>query len=352
MLHLPKPLLSANVYCDRHLDEVVHRVLAPFWSEVREEVPGSAGYLWFIRYARCGEHVKLRLHAPEERRAFLVRRLEERTAELFAALPVDPEPQERLVNLALPPIDREDAAEAAYPDRTILWTDYQPSPITLGSEVLVPDQQLLALFTRALAAGTEVVLAGLHPDESGEFSARLRQNLVIKLALSVLAGLPFPADKAHEYLAYHRDWLVRYMLFKGRSEATAEELVARYDQRVRETPRAVATLRGVLESQLGMDGELDGDDEFGRLSQRVAGLFRYIVRFRDQPGELDPYAPDQVYLPIFKCLHGLSNQVGLGMAKEAQVYHLLATAAAELAGLAGAPLAAGPVAAETAGVAR
>jgi hypothetical protein len=54
----------------------------------------------------------------------------------------------------------------------------------------------------------------------------------------------------------------------------------------------------------------------------------YTARFRSDPGPaLDPYAPDQTYLHLFKCLHALANQVGLGMTKEAQLYHLLAAAA-------------------------
>jgi hypothetical protein len=334
MLHLPKPLVSANLYCDRHLDDVVHRVVAPFWREASAVVPRSVGYLWFIRYSRCGEHVKLRLHAPAEQRGYLQERLESFTRAFFAGLPADLEPAERQVNLTLPPIDPEDAAEVAYPDRTLLWTDYKPSPITVGSEALLPDERLLALFTRCLAAGTEVVLQALAPDPQGEFTWRMRQGLVIKLVMTVLAGLPFGPEQIQDYLAYHRDWLIRYMLFRGSTAATEEELLAKYEARVRETPATVATLRGILESLAASPAtaaELD-DDEHGRLSLRVRDLYGYIVRFRAATAPvLDPYAPDQVFLPLFKCLHGLSNQVGLGMAREAQVYHLLAGAAAGLA---------------------
>lgn len=330
MLHLPKPLLSANIYCDRHLDEVVALVLAPFWHRVAETLPSSLSYLWFIRYARRGEHIKLRLHAPEEQRMALQRQLEEVTHALFASLPAGETQEERINNTTLPPIDDEDAGDEACPDRTILWTSYRPSAITVGSETLLPDERLLALFTRSLAAGTEVVLAGLTPSEQGEYTWRMRQNLVIKLVLSTLNGLPFSPAQVLEYLTYHRDWLIRYMLYRGRSEGTADELIARFDARVREMPAAVDTIRGVLASQLTSE-DRDGDDVYARLSLRMAALYEYIVRFRSDPGPaLDPYAPDQVYLPIFKCLHGLSNQVGLGMPKEAQIYHLLVHAAAGL----------------------
>lgn len=326
MLHMPKPLLTANIYCDRHLDDVVARLISPFWSEVKEVIPSSIGYLWLMRYSRCGEHLKVRLHAGEEHRDWLVATLEERTRDFFAALPVPAEPQERIHNAVIPPLDPEDAADEPYPDRSLLWTDYRPSPITVGSEVMLPDQRLLALFTRTLAAGTDLVLDGFRPDAKGEYSWRMRQNLAIKIVVTLLAGLDFDLPKVHEYLSYHRDWLIRYMVFRGSSTATAEELLARYDARARETPAALTTLRQVLEGQTGPQ-DLDGDDAYSHFSRRVRDLYGYIARYRTDPGPaLDPYAQDQVYLPIFKCLHGLGNQIGLGMAREGQLYHLLATA--------------------------
>ena len=328
MLHLPKPLLTANIYCDHCLDQVVHQVLAPFWREASGIIGEAEGYLWFIRYGRCGEHVKIRLHAPEHLGPRLQDWLEADTDEFFRNLAAAvPPSEERVVNLTLPPMDAEDAAQEGYPDRTLLWTHYEPSPIILGSERLLPDQRLASLFTRCFAAATELSLQSFQPDESGRFTSQLRQGIIIRLALTLLATFPWTLEEVQAYLAYHRDWLVRYMLSRGAqpSHVTLEGTVARFDEHFQKSPGALSRMQSIMQDWNPNAAE---DDECALLRQRARELYSYIVRFRTDPGpQLDPYAPDQVYLPIFKCLHGVGNQIGLPMSQEAQVFHLLASAA-------------------------
>ena len=148
----PDPALTANVYCERRQDHFLSTALATFWRQVRCLEGELDSYLWFVRYGRCGEHVKVRLHVPEERRESLAALLTT-TVETYFAEHEPPEPAQRKDWSYLPPIDEQDQAEEDYPDRTLLWTRYQRSHVSLGGKPFLDDDRYSALMTRCLGCG-------------------------------------------------------------------------------------------------------------------------------------------------------------------------------------------------------
>ncbi len=84
---LPDPVLTANVYCAGRLDDLLLRALADFWQRVRGEDPAPACKIWFVRYRRGGEHLKVRVHGPAEMAPFLREELRQAVERYFASLP-------------------------------------------------------------------------------------------------------------------------------------------------------------------------------------------------------------------------------------------------------------------------
>jgi hypothetical protein len=321
----PDPVVAANVYCDGRLDELIHGALAPLHRALAAE-PQGLGRLWFVRYPRRGEHLKVRLHGPEAAAARLRELLAGSVEACFAALPAAPE-RERKEARELPPIDAADDAEGLHADRSLLWTVYQRSYITLGGKPFLDDDRYAALFTTTLARGCDAVLAALRPNADGQFAHGPRQNALFKLVLGGLAAAGFGAAEAAAYLAYHRDWLVRFLVARANAGTEKrQELLAQFDQRAERMGAALDPLRATAAATLG--GELAGlDDDAWRGA--VRGLFGYVAGFRDDPAYLlDPFATDVAFSPLFKAFHGIANQLGLTMLNEGLAYHLLLRATA------------------------
>ncbi|MFS8064935.1 MAG: lantibiotic dehydratase C-terminal domain-containing protein, partial [Byssovorax sp.] len=158
-LPLPDPLLTANVYCAGRLDHVLHRGVAPFWRRLREGHAEQQAYLWCVRYPRGGEHLKIRVHAPEARSSALRSSLEAAVSDALAELgaattaTAPPRPDGAL------PIDVEDEGTEAHADPSFLWTHYRRSAVSFGGGPLLDDDRYVALFTRCLGAGCEKALA-------------------------------------------------------------------------------------------------------------------------------------------------------------------------------------------------
>jgi len=331
---LPDPLLSANVYASRRLDAVLLAGVAPLWGEVAAEVEARGGYLWTVRYNRRGEHLKLRFHAPPE----LDHRLRAATAaaiaRCLAKLPAATE--ERRVRDDVPAIDAEDEADQAQPDDSLVWTRYRRSYVSLGAEPWLGDDGYAARLTALLGAGFGLLAAAVRELDGDEIPHRVRQTTLLKAVIDGVAALGL-APRAGEYLAYHRDWLLRFFVQEPEREAA---FLVKLDERVTAMSAMVERLRVVAEQSWSETAASDGATGSAAAWRRAAArLATYVGGFRGRAEYVtDPLAGDLLYPAAFKALHGTANQLGLSPMEESFVHHLLwhASEAAEPAPLAGA----------------
>ena len=137
------PRLSANIYCAGHLDHVVAEVIVPLWRSLDAERSAGSVWLWIMRYGKRGEHLKLRLHDPEQTLDLeaIKSRVEEYAARLFASLDPPGEEQSSNVKTMVPPIDIEDREKEPHEDRQLMWTSYQRHRLSLGDSELYGDDR-------------------------------------------------------------------------------------------------------------------------------------------------------------------------------------------------------------------
>lgn len=320
-MHTPDPVLTASVYANRGLDALIQGAVAPFRARLRERGPAGAWSLWMVRYSRCGEHLKLRIHGPEEGREDARRLLQVAVDAHFATLPPPNEGAPRVSRADAPAVDAEDEADADYPDRALLWTHYRRSHVNMGPPVHLGSDEYAARFTAAMAAGAGLVLDGLAPDAEGRFAGSARQRILLRGLLAGIAAAGFTAEEREAYLAYHRDWLIRFTLDDTQREA---EAVAAFDRRVEamsaaaeQVRRAAAALWDVPDAAPASAGE-------AAWCAALTALAGYLDRLRGDPAyDVDPFAGNAVFPPLFKAFHGLANQLGVGMLDEAFLHHLL-----------------------------
>lgn len=324
------PILTANVYCAGRLDEVITQAVAPFWRQWRDggaaagDSSGS-GWIWLMRYGRCGEHLKIRIHAPEVEGPRL-RQAFERAVNTYLSTLDGASEEDRRSRQDAPPIDAEDDSASDYPDRSLLWTHYGRSHVALGGGPFLHDDRYHSRFTTCLARGCAVVLAALEADAQGRISHSRRQNTLIKLLLSGLSGLGFHGETRVAFLAYHRDWLIRFAVRRSRAgEEKAQQLLRRFDTQMERMGDPAGAIQRLGES-LGVSAEAA---LFAAWGDSLGDLLGYIADFRDRPEyQIDPFAKDPVYTPIFKVFHGVANQLGLNMLDESFTHHLLLVSAA------------------------
>ena len=323
----PDPVLTASLYCDGRLDEIFRNVLAPFRQELGVYDAEGACYLWTVRYARRGEHLKIRLHGPEERRPLLQSLLEDIAGNYFAALGPPEQGAPRQVSEKSPPIDTEDSGEGLFPDRTLLWTGYKRSHVSLAGEPFLLDDHYVALFTRCAAAGCNQVIQVLQLDSSGIIPPSVRPSTLLKMVIDALSSLQ--AEKRAMYLAYHRDWLIRFTLLKRHTDPEqAQKVLTHLDHRLQSMAAKVEATRRTQEERWEGNGE-PADANWRR---SFAALSRYAEAVCQNPDyHIDPFARDPRFAFFFKVLHGLANQLGLSMMDEAFVHHLLLRAAEGMA---------------------
>lgn len=324
----PDPTLSANLYASDHLDGVLYRVVAPVWKQLRDHEAARGAHLWVMRYARGGEHLKLRLHAGEPLVREFRQRLAETAASYFEALgEVEPDGPRRSRPDA-PPIDAEDMVEGVHPDRRLLWTRYRRSALSLGGPPWLGDDRYVSLLTRCLARGTELLL-DIEPEDD-ELPHRLRQSTLLKGLVLGLGSLGWASESRLTYLAYHRNWLLRHPALKSTDgDATLAEAVLRFDLQARKLGTYLATLGGAVDEEWTPGAVVEGEAPAQtRWKRSLADLVSYAGGFRDDPDHhLDPFAPDPPFVPLFKALHGFANQIGLDPVNEAFAHHLLLRAA-------------------------
>jgi hypothetical protein len=315
-MHRPDPILTVSIYRHGKLNELVRGAIVPFRDELRRHDPEGRWALWMVRYTKCGPHLKLRLHGPEEQVPLVRRLLSEAVERHFADLePASADEAPRSRPKALP-IDEEDDRGEDYPDRTLLWTRYRRSGVTLGPNPrLLADDEYAARFGACMAGGAEIALEAMRAGTSP--SAHLK--VLLSALAAGLTALPLSPGGRETYAAYHRDWLLRFIL----PDAGAErEMCGRFDGRV-------AAMGAVVdEAQRGLwawdDGLAGAEGPEGRWREALAELFAYVARFRGDPAYAsDPFSDDPAFPPVFKAFHGLANQLGIDLLNEALVHHIL-----------------------------
>lgn len=324
----PDPVVTANIYCLHGLDEVIRQVIAPFWHRFRAEDPDQLCDLWLLRYSKCGDHLKVRLHGPEVQAPRMRQLLQDAAESFLTSLgpPGDEPPPQRWKNV--PPVDVEDQAEAHYPDRTFLWTEYRRSDVSLGRKPLLLDDRYTALFTHCLGRATERVLAAFAAHGGDKIPHSLRQTTLWRGVIAGLAALGFPAERRAAYLVYHRDWLLRFGLVKsGIPSENATGVLARFDERVEKMGSSLDAVRHTAAGQWSAGGGSLEPDSGWR--EALRDLLHYVTGLcSDSAYHVDPFAPDPVFTPFFKVFHGFANQLGLNMFDEALAYHVLLCATA------------------------
>jgi hypothetical protein len=317
----PDPLFSANIYCAGRLGDLIRFGIAPFWDAVQADVESHGGYLWLLRYGRCGEHLKVRVHAPESERKRVRDRLKDAVDGFLATLDAPVAERSGDIRAELPAIDVEDEATTVHPDRSLLWTRYRRSPVSLGSTPWHLDDRYVALFTRCLGRAWAHLHTGLGQGDA----CPSPQNLLARAVLEALADVAWPSATCTDYLAYHRDWLVRFSLHKSRQDpAKGRELVAYFDERVDKMSTALQALRRAVHL-VWPPGAADAPAAPGNLWQgSLRALVVHMGERRHDPGHLvDPFASDMVFPGVFKVLHNAANHFGLRMLDEAFTHHLL-----------------------------
>lgn len=318
----PDPLLTANLYCEGLLDELIRNVVFPFWSEVRRTQADRQACLWMVRYGRGGEHLKLRLHAPAGQGPALRERLEEMAGRYLDGLGPAGESREGRARPDIPPIDAEDHTDGAHPDRTLLWTEYRRSHVSLPAGPYLLDDGFLARFTRCLGEACERALIALGGPDAPPATTKARQTALLKGLISGLAALGFPLAECASYLAYHRDWLVRFTLQRNEADpGKAGEILGYFDQQADKMGAAVESLRKVVRGEWTGEPRAEASDPWQR---SLAGLMAWAAPRRDDPEYgIDPFAADPAFAPVFKVFHGFANALGLLPMEEGYTHHLL-----------------------------
>ena len=301
--------------------------MLPLSRDLSEIDAAGTGYVWVVRYGRCGEHLKVRVHAPEQCRPRLQESLAIHAGALFAALgePVttgrpEPEPE-----VAVPPIDIEDAATVNFPDRSLLWTQYRRSHISLGGKPFLDDDHYVTLITICLGQACERVLGAFA--SRGEISHSHRQTVLLDSVINGLAAVGLTAGMRAAYLEFHRDWLLRFNLVRNRVDAErTRAFLDRFERRAESAVTVLSQLRDMTAEHWSEPPckAARATACHGTWGRSLLDLLDYVRPLSADPDyHLDPFADDPAFPVLFKTLHGLANQLGLKMLDEALAYHLL-----------------------------
>lgn len=331
----PDPILSANVYCSGRLSEVIERLLAPFWEELLRRGLAAGCHVWVMRYARGGEHLKIRLHAPESCLSPCRDLLEVAQRRYFRCMGPFASSARSSDGVSAPPIDAEDATSTDHPDRTFLWTTYTRSPLSLGYPPFLNDDRYVYLLTLCLGRATEVLMERLRSDEHGSPPFSLQRWLLLQVMITGLAAFPLSDSDRARYLLYHRDCLMRY-LRRNKTRALEPSAVEdgpsamarallRFDNEIERLAVERDNWLVLLCERWHTSRNLPWNDDFTAWGQALRDLFDYIEPQCARLGQrLDPFADLPVFSLLFKAFHGFANQVGLNHLNEAFLHHLLA----------------------------
>ena len=230
----PDPILSANLYGSGRLCEVIAHLVAPFWKQYRRLSAEPGSYLWLLGYARCGEHLKLRLHGPDFQSP-LLRELLAAAQESYFARCAPPAAAKRVSAPTAPPIDAEDRAALDYPDRhffgrAMAGIRFRSAFAPTSRTTAMPRSSPPAWQRHRGRPGASCERSGWQvslPDPEIPLPARSRPHRPPRVPLS-------PDDRLL-YLLYHRDCLLRYLRKQRHwtdGTAVMARLIARFEQRV------------------------------------------------------------------------------------------------------------------------
>ena len=318
--------MTANLYCANHLNEVVFHVVRPAWRRFKEEDPENLWQLWFMRYGKGGEHLKIRAHGPAEGKALLADLLARSAEAFFSSLEPPGDARQPGRWKGAPPIDAQDRVSSDHPDRSLLWTDYGRSHISLGGKPLLLDDGYVSRMTECLAQAAEIALKRIEPDAVGTFPHQRRQSTLLASLMASLAALGFTSEQRTAYLHYHRDCLLRFLLLKSEDPfEKARETLHGWHLRVEKMESSFQMLKALARErwEQGRHAESAEDSEaaWGRALVRLHG---YVAPLCQNPDfHLDPFSPDPAFAPLFKAIHGLANHLGIGLPDEAFAHHLL-----------------------------
>jgi hypothetical protein len=337
-MYAPDPILTASIYCNRRLDLVLHQAVAPALERLRAEHPDADWGLWWVRYALNGDHLKVRVHGPAEHVEDVRSALGDAVEAMFASLPPADPDEERLTRSHSPAVDIDDEAFAMYPDRTVLWTRYRRSHVSLGPKALLRDDAYISRIVTCLCRGASLVLEATALDADGRILASVRQKAVLRALFAGLRATGLgPAERA-EYLAYHRDWLVRS---NATDEAGEQHIKAGFDKQLPRVEATVQQLARTAAAHWSSPTPPAGNDTDARWRQAIAELTAWSEVLRAEQS-MDPYTDQRGFPVLFKALHAVANHAGLDMLNEAFVYHLVGAAEqAAQAARAAEPVAAG-----------
>lgn len=324
------PCVSANLYLSGNLDAVVRSVLLPAWSTFRKAAAGGEGekaFVWILRYSRGGEHLKVRWHGPGSSSDVWKRILEDAWNLYLEKFPPS-ESADREVSLTATPIDLEDQTATAYADRTLLWTSYRRSHVSLGYRPYVDDEEFVRRLVASLGCSTEILLASLQGDEgkpAGKADFQARQNLFIRAVASALAGLPFTDSKRSTFLLYQRDILLRLHRRRKNVKGYFLNLVLeRFTQRILQIEQGGRRLSDQALQYWRQGPAPSWSAPHLAWAQSIAWLHRHVAAVcGDLEHQIDPFAESADFPPLFKAFHGFANQLGLQTLDEAFVYHFL-----------------------------
>ena len=151
-----------------------------------------------------------------------------------------------------------------------------------------------------------------------------------------LSATDFDNEQWLDYLTYHRDWLIRFLVANvAPAQSDRETILAEFAPRITRMDQGLEILANVIRTASdhpggphNPQGEPTTNDERDKWHQSVGIFFEHVVTYRDRPEyDQDPYTDDYSYLPLFKVLHGAANQFGLRLSNEAYMQHILGTAA-------------------------
>jgi hypothetical protein len=325
------PSLTASLYCNRRLELMAREVLGGLSADLDERGLASDSFFWYLRYGKCGEHLKVRIHGPDSAVPEARQSLAAHANRFFATPASDPDPQMWVSKSAIPPLDLEDEQEADYPNKTLLWTHYRRSPVVFGAEVYLDDEIHVGRFCRCQAAVTRLALDILLPKLGEPRYPEHRQTTFLRILLTALSSLHLPPAETAAYLAYHRDWLIRSLVHNVTTPETTtfETLRDELRNRVESNASALRPLAEHLEAAL--EQPQASTDDYLPFHRGFSAFYDHVSTYRGQPRfDQDPCTRDFSFLPVFKVLHFAANQLGFRLSHEAYVFTLLLRATEHL----------------------
>ena len=318
----PDPTFAASLFAEGRLDTAFCRVIVPAATEVGVD-PGSGDYLWLMRYGLRGDHWKIRFHGEKTAAEAFRAAVEHHAATYFEALPDEPEDAKRITSAV--PIDAEESGPGGDEKQPhgLQTIGYRRSHVGLGSAVLHRQDAYCAAFTRALSHGTAALIEGVDPENDSEWSHGARFSFLLKILADGLAELELGAEAAQAYISYHRDTLLR-STDKEDAEAIADGK-ALFDRRLAKMADGGARLVDFVKSRFaGVRGATGTKSPAGLWRGGLArGLAEIEPLVAASAEDINTYADNPLFLPIFKLFQSTSNQIGLNVIEEAYVHHIL-----------------------------